>query len=58
MFMAGNCLLKRKKVKLICPWPGTAVQNKQKVKLIGSWPGTAVQKKKERKKPETFGGRR
>ena len=29
MFTAGNCHSKKKKVKLICSWPGTAVQNRK-----------------------------
>ena len=55
---------KKSKIKLICSWPGTAIQNRKrknnmfeaencyskqkKVKLICSWPGTAIQNRKRK----------
>ena len=35
LFMAGNCHSKQKKVKLICSWPGTAIQiRKSKINMF------------------------
>ena len=30
MFVAENCYSKQKKVKLICSWPGTDIQNRKR----------------------------